>query len=167
MNHPAGDHRDTGTGEMAHTGHELGQHWESHCSAISDSAQMLWQEGHTSVSHIFLLIFWLQINNSMLFFGQNALWGQGATIPYAWGYQSQFLQARSVTADWACVPCDQCWLLDNVGTCTAALTAACGVTLPSIRCSSMITISGELIRVPSSPEECGGCCCCCCKKLIF
>ena len=48
MNHPAGG-LDTETGEMAHTGHELGQHWESHCSAISDSAQMLWQEGHQRI----------------------------------------------------------------------------------------------------------------------
>ena len=68
MNHPAGGHRDTETGEMAHTGHELGQHWESHCSAISDSAQMLWQEGHTSVSRVYLFThilgvhLWLQIH---------------------------------------------------------------------------------------------------------
>ena len=58
MNHPAGGHRDTETGEMAHTGHELGQHWESHCSAISDSAQMLWQEAIPAyLAYIFFLIF--------------------------------------------------------------------------------------------------------------
>ena len=37
---------DTETGEMAHTGHELGQHWESHCSAISDLGIHLWLQIH-------------------------------------------------------------------------------------------------------------------------